>query len=71
MQKVPLQGGCCRKLDSGSMLAFSPIQLHSNRAESLFSIWLTFAWISQLVLDLEVWQGVVIALSFPVFTGLM
>lgn len=28
MQKVPLQGGCCRKLDSGRRPAFSPIQLH-------------------------------------------
>lgn len=32
MQKVPLQGGCCRKFDSGLRPAFSPIQLHRQQS---------------------------------------
>lgn len=52
-----------RKLDSGHMLAFSnPASL--ARKLRVWSLHLVFIWISQLVLDLEVWQGLVMTYKY-------
>lgn len=56
-----MQRGSCRKLDSGGRWHMRQASFISNKEERLIPIWPTFVWIVQLVLGLEVWQGMVIS----------
>lgn len=67
----PSSRGCCRKLDSGHGLAFPPIQLHwQQRGEFVL-------YLADFCMDLSAGSGLGgvagsgIALSTPMFTGLM